>query len=66
MIQLIIGITSGIVLDGVVTITAIKLLKNSNERMVNKAVKDFEAVIEQKTIDIIKVALVGKETKGIK
>lgn len=53
MIQLIIGITAGIVIDGGVTFGAIQMLKKWNKRTLEEASKEFEKVIEQKGSEII-------------
>ena len=57
MIQLILGISGGIIIDGGVTFLAIHVLKKWNKETLDNAQKVFEDSIEKKSTEIIANAM---------
>lgn len=63
--QILIGLIAGVLIDGLVTMGAIKMLKKWNRETLEKATNDFETVIDEKINTIIKT-VVATILTGIK
>lgn len=57
MMQLVMGIVVGVLGDGVITYGIFRYASKNNQKLVDSAVKEFEQVIEDKTKDILNVAM---------